>query len=123
MGNKTSMKKISPKIEENKAYMEDRLGMGLSFDVGYRELIILKRKVHIYYVTGLCDTSVTQEIMEMLIYINDNETNYKKLPEIIENRLLHQQVEKVKTMDEAADPGSFRFNYCFYRWRTICICG
>ncbi|MEK3908475.1 spore germination protein [Oceanobacillus sp. FSL K6-0127] len=97
------MKKISPKIEENKAYMEDRLGMGLSFDVGYRELIILKRKVHIYYVTGLCDTSVTQEIMEMLIYINDNETNYKKLPEIIENRLLHQQVEKVKTMDEAAD--------------------
>ena len=71
MGNKTSMKKISPKIEENKAYMEDRLGMGYSFDVGYRELIILKRKINIYYVTGLCDTSTIQEIMEQLIDIND----------------------------------------------------
>lgn len=103
MGNKTSMKKISPKIEENKAYMEDRLGMGYSFDVGYRELIILKRKINIYYVTGLCDTSTIQEIMEQLIDINDVETNYKMVAEIIENRIVHQQVTLVKTMDEAAD--------------------
>ncbi|MBR3120730.1 MAG: spore germination protein [Oceanobacillus sp.] len=97
------MKKISPKIEENKAYMEDRLGMGYSFDVGYRELIILKRKINIYYVTGLCDTSTIQEIMEQLIDINDVETNYKMVAEIIENRIVHQQVTPVKTMDEAAD--------------------
>ncbi|MCM3396576.1 spore germination protein [Oceanobacillus profundus] len=97
------MKKISPKIEENKAYMEDRLGMGYSFDVGYRELIILKRKINIYYVTGLCDTSTIQEIMEQLIDINDVETNYKMVAEIIENRIVHQQVTLVKTMDEAAD--------------------
>ena len=97
------MKKISPKIEENKAYMEYRLGMGYSFDVGYRKLIILKRKINIYYVTGLCDTSTIQEIMEQLIDINDVETNYKMVAEIIENRIVHQQVTPVKTMDEAAD--------------------
>ncbi|WP_067728198.1 spore germination protein [Oceanobacillus damuensis] len=94
---------ISANIRDNQAYMEERIGMGDSFDVGFREIIILKRKVHLYYVTGLCDTSTVQEMMKKLIEINDVETNHKKLPEIIENRIVHQQVKPVKTMDEAAD--------------------
>lgn len=94
---------ISAKIENNQAYMEERLGMGNSFDLGFRELIILKRKIQIYYVTGLCDTLFIQELMKELMEINDVESNHKKLPEIIENRLVHQQVKRVKTMDEVAD--------------------
>ncbi|WP_249871912.1 spore germination protein [Oceanobacillus saliphilus] len=94
---------VSASIQDNKAYMEERLGMRNSFDIGYRELIILKRKVHIYYVTGLCDSAIIQELIKKLVEINDVETNVKKLPEIIENRLVHQQVKPVKTMDEAAD--------------------
>src|SRR5699024_10723307 len=82
---------------------EDRVGIGTSFDIGYRELIVLKTKVDLYYVTGLCDTSVIQEILKKLIEINDVESNRRKLPEIIENRLVHQQIEHVKTMDEAVD--------------------
>ncbi|MGJ9456869.1 spore germination protein [Oceanobacillus sp. CF4.6] len=94
---------ISASIQDNQAYMEEKLGMGSSFDIGFRELIILKQKVQIYYVTGLCDTSVIQELLKKLVEINDVETNTRKLPEIIENRLVHQQVKAVKTMDEAAD--------------------
>src|SRR5699024_11468768 len=48
-------------------------------------------------------TSVIQEVLEMLIQISDVESNRRKLPEIIENRLVHQQIERVKTMDEAVD--------------------
>ncbi|MFC4022889.1 spore germination protein [Oceanobacillus longus] len=94
---------ISASIQDNHAYMEEKLGMGSSFDIGFRELIILKQKVQIYYVTGLCDSSVIQELLKKLVEINDVETNTRKLPEIIENRLVHQQVKAVKTMDEAAD--------------------
>src|SRR5699024_8389559 len=65
--------------------------------------IILKEKVHVYYLTGLCDSSIVQEIIKILIAINDNESNQRKLPEIIENRLLHQQVELTETMDESID--------------------
>ncbi|WP_010650753.1 spore germination protein [Oceanobacillus massiliensis] len=102
---RTSSKKptISSSIENNKAFMEERLGMGSSFDVGFRELIILKRKVHIYYVTGLCEASIIQEMLKKLVEINDVEVSHKKLPEIIENRIVHQQVKPVKTMDEAVD--------------------
>jgi stage V sporulation protein AF len=39
----------------------------------------------------------------VLIAINDFESNQKKLPEIIENRLVHQQLEPTETMDEAID--------------------
>ncbi|MFD1171654.1 spore germination protein [Oceanobacillus picturae] len=94
---------IASNIKENKAYMEKRLGMDVSFDLGFREVIILKRKVHVYYLTGLCDSLIIQDLLKELVNLNDHESNSKKLPEIIENRLLHQQVESVKTMDESVD--------------------
>lgn len=103
MSNTKDKHVISSNIQDNQAYMEERLGMGSSFDVGFRELIILKQKVQIYYVTGLCDSFIIQELLKKLVEINDVETNRRKLPEIIENRLVHQQVKSVKTMDEAAD--------------------
>jgi len=105
MPNATKKEKhaISSNIAANKAYMEETIGMGSSFDVGFRELIILKRKIQLYYVTGLCDTSVIQQIMEELVEINDVENNRRKLPDIIENRIMHQQVKTVKTMDEVSD--------------------
>ncbi|RKQ38012.1 spore germination protein [Oceanobacillus halophilus] len=83
--------------------MEEKLGLEVSFDVGFRELIVLKKKVQIYYVTGLCDTSTIQELMKKIIEINDFESNNRKLPEIINNRLVHQQVDPVETMDEVVD--------------------
>ncbi|MFB4166377.1 spore germination protein [Virgibacillus sp. JSM 102003] len=94
---------VSPKIDKTEAYMKDRIGIGTSFDLGFREIIILKKKIQIYYLTGLCDTSIVLEIIKKLVDINDKESNLKKVPEIIENRLVHQQVDKSKTMDEAVD--------------------
>ncbi|WP_200411237.1 spore germination protein [Virgibacillus salexigens] len=94
---------VSPNIKETEKYMEKRLGIGVSFDLGFREVVLLKRKVQVYYVTGLCDSIIIQDLLKELVNLNDHESNSKKLPEIIENRLLHQQVEKAKTMDESID--------------------
>ncbi|WP_430791370.1 spore germination protein [Virgibacillus flavescens] len=88
---------------KNESFMKERIGIGVSFDLGFRELIVLKKKVQMYYLTGLCDTSVILEIIKKLIDINDNESNKQKIPEIIKNRLVHQQVEAVKTIDESVD--------------------
>ncbi|WP_276207836.1 spore germination protein [Virgibacillus sp. YIM 98842] len=103
MGEKDNKIPVSSKIAENESYMTKKLGLGVSYDLGFRELIILKRKVHVFYLTGLCDSAIVQEIIKVLIAINDNESNQKKLPEIIENRLIHQQLEPTETMDEAID--------------------
>lgn len=83
--------------------MKEKLGLDISFDVDFRELIILKKKVQLYFVTGLCDSSIIQELIKTIVEINDNESNSKQLEEIITNRLAHQQVSKVQTMDEVVD--------------------
>ncbi|MFD1039230.1 spore germination protein [Virgibacillus byunsanensis] len=95
--------KIFANIKENEVYMKERVGVGVSFDLGFREIIVLKKKVHLYYLTGLCDTSIVLEIIKKLVEINDNESNYKKVPEVIENRLVHQQVDPIDSLDEAVD--------------------
>lgn len=94
---------ISSKIKDNEAYMKERVGVGTSFDLGFRQMKILKKDVQLYYLTGLCDTSFIMELMKKLVEVNDNESNRAKLKEIIFNRLVHQQVETIRTMDEAVD--------------------
>src|SRR5690606_12093014 len=66
-------------------------------------IVLLKRKVQLYYVTGLCDAAIVQELLKTLIYINDMERESRKLADIVENRLNHQQVNKVEFMDEVVD--------------------
>lgn len=102
MGN-NDKRPIAKNIRQTQVYMEDRLGLGVSYDVGFRELIILKTKIQLYYVNGLVDDSTIAQLIKVLIGINDNESNRKKTTEIIHNRLVNLQVESVKTMDEAID--------------------
>lgn len=94
---------ISANIKDNQAFMKERVGVGVSYDLEFRELIVLKRKVQIYYLNGQVSDLVATEIIKKLIDINDDETNRKKVFEIVENRLANLSVVSVKTMDEAVD--------------------
>ncbi|UOQ47534.1 spore germination protein [Gracilibacillus caseinilyticus] len=94
---------INRSIEKNQEFLKTKLGIGVSFDVGFRELTILKKKVQLYYVTGLVDTQYVIEVIKKLISVNDNENVHSDLYDEINNRIVHQQVEKKKTMDEAVD--------------------
>ncbi len=94
---------VPSNIEEVEKYMKERVGVGVSFDVGFRELVVLKTKVNLFYLTGLCDSTLVVEVIKKLVEINDFESNQKKLKEIIYNRLVHQQVQEIEYMDEAVD--------------------
>ncbi|UJL44760.1 spore germination protein [Virgibacillus sp. NKC19-16] len=102
--NKTNNKSpISAKLRDNEAYMKERVGVDASFDLGFREISVLKRNVQLYYSNGLVHSSVVQVLIKELVEINDFESNTKKTPEIVKNRLVHHQFEQVETMDEAVD--------------------
>lgn len=102
--NKQKNKKPIPEsLEEIEKYMEERIGLGVSFDLGIRKLQILRKGVNLYYVNGLTDSLIIVELIEELVQINDNEKQTNKLFEIIENRLVHPSVEKIKTLDELVD--------------------
>src|SRR5690625_3641489 len=94
---------VSKHIKDNELYIKDKTGIDTTFDVGFRELIILEDKVQLYYVNGLVDDSTVAEVIKVLIGINDHEVNQEKVKSIIHNRLVNLQVESVKTMDEAID--------------------
>lgn len=94
---------ISANIKENQSFMKERVGVGISFDLEFRELIILKRKVQLYFLNGQISDQIAVELVKKLADINDEETNTKKVPEIIENRLANHSVEQTDSMDEAID--------------------
>jgi len=94
---------IPKELSEIESYMKNRVGLGDSFDLGVRKLTILKKGVHFYYVNGLCDTQPIVQIVKELVNINNREKISLQLQSIVENRIVHQSVDQLKTMDEVVD--------------------
>lgn len=94
---------VNKNIQDNERYLANKAGIGVTYDVDFREIIILKKKVQLYYVNGLVDDSVIAQIIKTLLAINEHESNQEELGEIVHNRLVNLQVEKVNTLDESID--------------------
>lgn len=90
-------------INKVQKYMETRVGAGVSYDVDFRQLYILKTKVQLYYLNGMVDDRNISRLLTTLVAINDNETNKKDVGAIIQNRLVNQSLDIAKNMDEAVD--------------------
>ncbi|KZZ86478.1 MULTISPECIES: spore germination protein [Bacillaceae] len=99
-GNIKSESPISPKLYENENYFKEFVGMGTSFDLGVRKFTIMGKGVNLYYVTGLCDSQYLMLLLTALSEINDTDQDLDKFKEIVENRLVHQQVTKVQTIQK-----------------------
>ncbi|RIW33652.1 spore germination protein [Bacillus salacetis] len=101
------MKREKTPIPEDLGKLEQLMiettGLNKSFDLGVRKLKILKKDVHLYYINGLCDTQFLMRIVEDLVEVNDHERMSSKLYEIIHNRIPHQSVEPMKTVEEMVD--------------------
>jgi stage V sporulation protein AF len=96
-------KSIPESLDEIEQFMKNRVGLGKSFDLGVRKLKILRKEIHFYYVNGLCDTQFIIQLLEELVGINDHEKLSTNLFSIVENRLIHQSVSRIKTLDELVD--------------------
>ncbi|MEA3322573.1 MAG: spore germination protein [Bacillota bacterium] len=94
---------ISPKLTNNEKFFKDEVGLNVSFDLGVRKFTILGKELNLYYVNGLCDTMFIIELMEELLHINDFEKKTYKVKEIVNNRLVNQQVNNIEYMDEVVD--------------------
>ncbi|WHY90397.1 spore germination protein [Neobacillus cucumis] len=101
MTNSTEQKwPIPVSVHEVEHYMKQRVGLGVTFDLGVRKLSILKKEVHIYFVNGLTDSMAIIQLIKELVEINDHEKLSTNIFKIIENRLLNHSVEKTKLLDE-----------------------
>lgn len=103
---KSNMKEQIPipdSVKEIEEYLQEKIGFGESFDLGIRKLKVVKKDVHIYFTSGLFETRFIIEIAEQLVEMNDREKLSTNLFKNIENRLVHQSVSQIKTMDELVD--------------------
>ncbi|UII54702.1 spore germination protein [Cytobacillus spongiae] len=103
MGIDQAKKPIPESLQEVEQFMKDRIGLGTSFDLGVRKFKVLRKDVHFYYCNGLCDTQFMMELFEEIVGINDHEKLSTNLFSMVENRLVHQSVTPLKTLDELVD--------------------
>ncbi|MBY6035634.1 spore germination protein [Fictibacillus nanhaiensis] len=94
---------ISKDIHENEKFLKERLGIGISFDVGVRKIFVMKKELQLYYCTGLCDSEFIIMLYKELLDIDEAHRSPGKVKEIVHNHLAHQQVELTKSLDEAVD--------------------
>lgn len=100
---KQNMKPIPSNVVEVDSFMENNVGLGVSFDLGVRKITVLRKDVHLYYVNGLTDTEFIIELLNSMIHSVNTEIRTTKVFDFIKNLLVHQSVEEISTMDELVD--------------------
>ena len=83
---------IEKNIDETQKILEDKLGFGKSFDVGQREIVVMERRIQLYYITGLVDSDLVVDLMTQLLLLNSLPHPNDDVFQTIHNRLVHQQV-------------------------------
>ncbi|MFB4163505.1 spore germination protein [Alteribacillus sp. JSM 102045] len=91
---------ISPHINVNERDLKERLGIGVSFDVGIRTLHIFGKEIQIYFVNGLCDMEYLIELLKELMKLEARGRETPNVREAIENHLTQVQVEYKDTLED-----------------------
>src|SRR5690625_277458 len=94
---------VSAKLYENDLYLKNRLGIGVSYDIDFRQLLIKNNRLHLYYLNGMCDSKIIQDIIIALLALNSNRVGKEDISKVIENQLAHFQVENKDNLDEIVD--------------------
>ncbi|MDE5977909.1 MAG: spore germination protein, partial [Turicibacter sp.] len=91
---------VEKDINETQHILEDKLGIGKSFDVGQREIIVMNRRIQFYYVTGLVDSELVVNLMTQLLLLNSLPHPDTDVFQTVHNRLVHQQVTVTDKIDD-----------------------
>src|SRR5690625_536031 len=94
---------VQKQLNKNAAYMKNVVGATVSFDVDFREVVVLHRRMQIYYINGLVDDVTVVELIKKLIDINDEEVDESKVVSIVKNRLVNLQVDPHTRMEKVTD--------------------
>jgi len=103
MKSTSQIKKVSSQLRENDRYLEENLGINISYDIDFRELVIKDHTLHLYYLNGMCDSIIIQDIIIALLALNNQRLGRENITVVIENQLAHFQVEKKVNFDEIVD--------------------
>jgi len=94
---------ISAEIEENKTYLNEKLGVGVSFDVGVHDFYVGSTRVLLYYINGFADSELLTEILQELNDLRNRETSENLFDHLLHKYIPFFQLTVVNTTDEFMD--------------------
>lgn len=100
---KDDKKPLHRHIDENKAELDKRLGVGSTFDVAVHEFTIAEKNLLIYYINGFADTQLVTMIMRDLNDLRDMDWQTDVFEELYHKYIPYFQLATVKTTDEFID--------------------
>ncbi len=94
---------IPKKLSEVKRVLEERVGLGTSFDALLREMVYGGRDTGLFYLNGFAKDNVLTMIMSRLTEIEDHKLDVNAVQKLFQQYVPHIQVDRVKTIAEAID--------------------
>jgi stage V sporulation protein AF len=94
---------IAEQIEENKAYLNDRLGVGTSFDIGVHELTVGGTRLLLYYINGFADNNIVTQVLRDLNDLRERDMQSNVFEHLFHKYIPYFQLSKVSTTDEFID--------------------
>lgn len=88
---------ISPRMSENKNTLKQVLGLGESFDVDMREMVLGGKHVGLL-LTGFAKDEILLEVLKRLTYLSPDQISEHALKSYFECYIPHIQVERVERM-------------------------
>ncbi|MGC5773367.1 spore germination protein [Paenibacillus pabuli] len=89
---------ISPSMSENKYTLQQVLGLGESFDVNMREMVLGGKHVGLLLLTGFAKDEILLEVLKRLTYLTSDQVSGHALKSYFECYIPHIQVERVEKM-------------------------
>jgi stage V sporulation protein AF len=98
-----NLKEIPDSIEDVKRALEEKVGLGISFDVTFREMVFGGVRCSFLYMNGFAKDEALIEVIKRLTYASEEELADDPLDKLKDNLVAHIQVESLEKFDEVID--------------------
>jgi stage V sporulation protein AF len=94
---------IAEQIGENEEYLNDKLGVGTSFDVGVHKLTVGGTRLLLYYINGFADNNIITQVMRDLNNLKERDLQSNVFEHLFHKYIPYFQLTEVSTTDEFID--------------------
>ncbi|MGO0060942.1 spore germination protein [Brevibacillus fluminis] len=94
---------IGSHLDENKAVLDDMLGIGVSFDIGVHDFSVGHTKVLLYYINGFADSAIITQILKDLNDLRERELQTNVFQHLYHKYIPYFQLTQVCKIDEFID--------------------
>ncbi len=98
-----NLKEIPDSIDDVKRALEEKIGLGISFDVTFREMVFGGVRCSFLYMNGFAKDTALIEVIKRLTYASEEELADDPLDKLKDNLVAHIQVESLEKFDEVID--------------------